>query len=138
MLAMEKDHNGSIYDSKYGCGSLLNRLCEEIADWAKDKGFDPTDWGNFPEKLMLISTELGEALQEFRKIKCIPGIDTPNPTDNFSKEDKERVSNIGFELADAAIRLFSMAAELDFDLERSIAEKMFVNEGRPYKHNRRC
>ena len=43
----------------------LNELARQIKEWRKAKGFR-TDWGNVPEKLMLIVTECSEAMAVYR------------------------------------------------------------------------
>lgn len=65
--------------------------------------------------LMLIVSELGEALEGLRKADYI----------NFHEE-----------LADVAIRLADLCGGLDIDLEAEIIKKMEKNKQRPYKHNK--
>ena len=67
------------------------------------------------QKLMLIVTELGEAVEALRK----------NDKDNFEEE-----------LADTCIRIFDLCGSLGIDLEKAITEKMVRNEKRPYKHGK--
>lgn len=66
-------------------------------------------------RLMLIVSELGEALEALRH----------DDMDNFKEE-----------LADVAIRLGDLCGGLDIDLEAEIEKKMQYNETRPYKHGK--
>jgi NTP pyrophosphatase (non-canonical NTP hydrolase) len=95
----------------------INDACERIAAWAKSKGFD-NNWDNVPQTLMLIVTELAEAMEAYRV----------NPySDNFKEE-----------VADTVIRLFHMSGALHIDLEKEISKKMAVNESRPHLHGKLC
>lgn len=74
----------------------------------------------FPTLMMLVVTELSEAVQEDRKHEY-PDIDLKVET----------------EVADAFIRLFDMCGRWFPTIEDTIIAKMKINEKRPYKHNRR-
>ena len=73
------------------------------------------------EVLMLIVTELAEAMEAFREgngeSEKIPG---------FSKLEEE--------LADAIIRILDFAGGEELDIEGALRAKMVYNEGRPYRH----
>jgi len=89
------------------------KLCHRIA---KKKGF----WDkkrNLGEMLMLVVTEIGEAMESYRV------------------SDKE---NFNEEIADAFIRLFDLCGGLDIDIEKEILKKMEKNKKRPYKHGKIC
>lgn len=116
----------------FKCEGQLNKLGAKIAEWARSKGFDPAGWGNVAEKMILLTTEVGEAFQEYRKIKVLPG------EGEVSEEDMDTMDKFREEIADIAIRLLSTASEMDIDLETEIDRKMKINMGRPYKHGRRC
>ncbi len=120
----------------------LQDLCKDIADWRADKGFR-TDWHNIPEKLMLIVTELSEAMEAYRHLEgrtlnyeayqeaC------PDPGRlSLSKTQIAYLANFREELADTAIRLFDLAGSLGIDLPEEIATKMAKNESRPQKHGK--
>jgi NTP pyrophosphatase (non-canonical NTP hydrolase) len=105
----------------------LVKVCHQIA---VEKGF----WGDtgitkktrntyvaFPtqrndgEMLMLIVSELGEALEALRH----------NDQNHFAEE-----------IADTFIRLFDMCGGKNIDIEKVILEKIEKNKTRPYKHNK--
>ena len=88
-------------------------LCHEIA---KSKGF----WDekrNIGEALMLVVTELAEAMEAHRK---------------------QDVENFKEELADVFIRLFDLCGGLQMDVESEILRKCEKNKQRPYKHGKIC
>lgn len=88
-------------------------LCHEIA---KSKGF----WDekrNIGEALMLVVTELAEAMEAHRK----------QDDENFKEE-----------LADVFIRLFDLCGGLQMDVESEILRKCEKNKQRPYKHGKIC
>ena len=69
-----------------------------------------------PTALMLIVTELSEAMEEYR--------------DNNKEE-------FSVEMADVFIRLCHLCGDLDIDIERVMKTKMLINEARPYHHGRK-
>lgn len=107
-------------------GLSLNALAAAISDWRARKGF-VTDATNIPEKLMLIVTEVSEAMEDHRDGKV------------FTVETGDgKPCGLASELADVMIRVFDLAGALGIDLEHEIAVKMAYNETRPFKHGRNC
>ena len=94
----------------------LKGLIEKSRQIANSKGFK-VDWDSAPTYLMLIVTELSEAMQQWR--------------DDHKEGFKE-------EIADAFIRLFHLVGDLGLkeEMVRSILDKLKYNETRPYKHGR--
>ncbi len=88
-------------------------LCHAIA---KEKGFWDKD-RNIGEALMLIVTELAEAMEGYRH----------QDHDNFREE-----------LADTFIRLFDLCGGLGIDIQAEIMKKCEKNKTRPYKHGKIC
>jgi len=106
----------------------LHRLGAYIVDWRKRKGFD-TGWKNVPEKLMLVVTELSEAMEAYRHWLV----------DQHNEElGPKRVANFREELADAMIRLLDLTHSLGIDIGNEIRAKMEVNEARPERHGKGC
>ena len=102
-----------------GCANgqlTLTEWCQHCHAVAKEKGF----WDNkrnMGEALMLIVTELAEAMEAHRK------------------QDE---ANFKEELADTFIRLFDLCGGLGIDIEKEIREKSEKNKARPYKHGKIC
>ncbi len=94
----------------------LRELIEKSQRIANSKGFK-VDWGSAPTYLMLIVTELSEAMQQWR--------------DDHKEEFKE-------EIADAFIRLFHLVGDLGLkeEIVRNILDKLKYNETRPYRHGK--
>lgn len=120
---------------------------------AKEKGFWESERNN-GELLMLIVSELAEALEALRKehraAKYIVDdlyadlqIDMLDEEYNFNltnwKESFEKGIKSSFEdeLADVAVRLFDLCGGLDIDLAKHIELKMFYNSTRGYKHGKK-
>jgi len=99
-------------------------------DYAKRQGF----WNasqNVGEKLMLIVTELAEAMEAARKGPMTgPGIN------DTAEGYQRRRQNFEEELADATIRIFDFCGYFGVDLEKAIEKKMAHNETRPYMHGK--
>jgi NTP pyrophosphatase (non-canonical NTP hydrolase) len=91
----------------------LTKLCHKIA---REKGFWD-DKRNIGEMLMLIVTELSEAMESYR---------TKNRK-GFNEE-----------IADTFIRLFDLCGGLKLDITKEIEKKMLKNRLRPYKHGKIC
>lgn len=99
----------------------IRTLIDECYRNAKDHGFhnesDPRD----PLILLaLITSEVGEAVEAFRK----PGFSDHIPPHSGAAE----------ELADILIRVFDMAGEHDIDLASALVAKMEFNRGRSFRH----
>ena len=94
----------------------LNKIALGIAKWREEKGFQ-TEWKNMPEKLMLVVTELSEAMEAYRHAD----------RKNFEEE-----------IADTFIRLFDICGSINIDIENEIKKKMEVNKLRPQKHGKEC
>ncbi len=97
-------------------GRSLNELCQLCHSIAREKGFWEKE-RNIGEALMLVVTELAEAMEAHRKQ------DDPN----FKEE-----------LADAFIRLLDLCGGLKIDIEDEIYQKSLKNKNRPYKHGKIC
>lgn len=94
---------------------------------AEDHGFHAVSESPL-EKLALITSEVGEAIEECR----IPGAKLDFPYID------ERGKPIGLwsELADIVIRTLDMAQIVGIDLENAVAQKMDYNEMRPFLHGK--
>jgi len=97
-------------------GRSLNELAQLCHSIAVEKGF----WAekrNIGEALMLIVTELAEAMEAHRH-----------------QDD----ANFKEELADTFIRLLDLCGGLKIDMEEEIYQKSLKNKKRPYKHGKIC
>jgi len=126
----------------------INETAVEAHRIAKEKGFwDKPSW-NLGEKLMLITSELGEALEADRKnhysasdkfndvldeYVCVP-IPQETYVNAFTSNIKDSFED---ELADAVIRLFDLAGKMNVDLEYHIKHKMRYNATRDKLHGKK-
>ena len=97
-------------------GKSLNELSEICHSIAREKGFWDEE-RNIGEALMLIVTELAEAMEAHRL----------QDQENFTEE-----------IADTFIRLLDLCGGLKIDIEEAIAKKSNKNKTRPYKHGKIC
>lgn len=97
-------------------GQSLNELAKLCHSIAVEKGFWDEE-RNIGEALMLIVTELAEAMEAHRK-----------------QDD----ANFKEELADTFIRLLDLCGGLNIDIENEIYQKSMRNKSRPYKHGKIC
>lgn len=119
---------------------VIKNLAEDINENAKQKGF----WENpnIAEKLMLIVSELGEALEADRKNKLcnidIDGVVGWTNDEDFQKHFAENVKDtFEDEIADAFIRILDLSTFLNFDLMKHVIAKHRFNKTRPYKHGKK-
>jgi NTP pyrophosphatase (non-canonical NTP hydrolase) len=77
-----------------------------------------------PEVLMLIVTELAEAMEEYRNGYGV--------AIRYNEDGKPE--GMPIELADAVIRILDFCAYVDVDLEKYILLKHEYNKTRPYRH----
>lgn len=78
-----------------------------------------------PTKLMLIVSEIAEALEEYRDGNTIA---------IYYDEESGKPEGFGIELADAIIRIMDLAEWLGIDLAAAVVEKHEYNLTRSYKH----
>jgi NTP pyrophosphatase (non-canonical NTP hydrolase) len=102
----------------------MNEWANRISIWRENKGFytpsgigDPEKAAQMLTKLMLVVTELSEAGEAARK----------SDMENFTEE-----------LADTIIRLLDITGTCGIDIDKAVADKMLINEGRPYRHGKQC
>lgn len=95
----------------------LNQLSVLFTEWRKLQGFTISRQ-QIPEKLMLIVSELAEALEYYRN----------NDNENFE-----------IEIADVIIRTLDLCGGLKINIDNVIKQKMKYNFTRPYRHgNKLC
>jgi NTP pyrophosphatase (non-canonical NTP hydrolase) len=83
--------------------------------------------GMFSEKMLLIISEISEALEEFRDHHGVKET-------YFKPENPWKPEGIPIELADAVIRILDFAEANGIDLEAAIKLKHEYNLTRPWKH----
>lgn len=119
----------------------IREISKQINDNAHAKGF----WDNgidVPEKLVLVHSELSEALEADREnrycqrdLDGIPVFQGDSERHAFEPAFKNTVKDtFEDEIADAAIRLFDLAYEMGFDLAWHIEQKVRYNATRPKMH----
>ena len=97
-------------------GRSLNELAQLCHRIAVEKGFWEKE-RNIGEALMLIVTELAEAMEAHRV------------------QDE---ANFKEEIADSFIRLLDLCGGPKIDIEEEIYKKALRNKNRPYKHGKVC
>ena len=99
---------------------LINNLCEDVHESNKNWWVDLESGlplkRNVPEMLMLVVSELAEAMEGHRK--------------NLKDDKLPWRSMFEVELADALIRIFDIGAGLGLDLGGAFVEKMIFNAQR--------
>jgi len=121
----------------------LNELRDKAYDYAEKQGFHEKI--NIGEELMLIVSELSEALKADRKDKRagnlgdIPKICFDSISNKLYPEEYETYikGSVEEEIADAIIRLCDIAGIYNIDLDWHVKAKMAYNETRPYKHGKK-
>lgn len=121
----------------------IKEVSKEIYETNANNGFWDKD-RNIGEMLMLIVSELSEALESHRKER--QAINTPvhtlddfDFTDDYDKSKFEEFVKDTFEdeLADVAIRLFDLCEGLGIDLEWHIKQKLNYNKTRERLHGKK-
>lgn len=124
----------------------LNEASTQIFQNNKAKGFWDNE-RNVGELLMLVTSELGEAMEAHRKNKFAKPIQIDNLIEggytwedspisfasHFQDEIKDTFED---EIADSVIRLLDLSAGLGIDLEKHILQKVKFNETRPKLHGK--
>jgi len=133
--------------------SGLNESAKIIHEGNKKRGFYDNREKNIGELLMLVVSELGEALEAHRKgvesnLKSFEsdlkyaGFDIDSEFENseipwFVNRFKSTIKD-GFEdeIADSVIRLLDICGYLEIDIDRHINLKLAYNSTRPHKHGK--
>lgn len=126
----------------------MEQKIKQAYEMAKNNGFWDAE-RNVPEMLMLVVSEVAEALEALRKDqRADPFIAelSYNDLKHLNDQSKELwkksfedsiKSTFEDEIADVAIRLFDLCGGLGIDLEKHIEMKMKYNSMRPYKHGKK-
>lgn len=97
---------------------------------AEDKGFHGVQ-ADVATRLMLMVTELAEAMEEWRSGR--------KPNETWYKDPGDKPEGVPSELADVVIRIGDFCQIYGIDLEKAIIEKMAYNKTRPQLHGgKRC
>jgi NTP pyrophosphatase (non-canonical NTP hydrolase) len=132
----------------------MKNLISQAHEMAKSKGFWEGEERNKSELLMLVVSELAEALEALRKdhyadqdvVESLSHDLELDRTDeefllkaiNWKTSFEQGVkSSFEDEIADVAIRLFDLCGGLGVDLEKHIEMKMKYNSMRGYKHGKK-
>jgi hypothetical protein len=114
-------------------GYRLNQLGAECERISQEHGFSTEvelgDVGKFCEKLLLIVSEVSEALEEFRDGRSLTDV-------YYNAANPDKPEGIPIELADALIRILSFCDANRIDIDAAVSLKMAYNKSRPHKHGR--
>lgn len=125
----------------------ISELVEKSHKTALDKGFYGEDGKkdrNIGEMMMLIVSELGEAIEAHRKGDWAEhGMAKKLYESSVNSDDYARLfcdvvkDSTQDEIADTLIRLADLCAYMDIDIESHILAKMRYNEGREKLHGKK-
>ena len=104
--------------------TTLNDYRDRCHALARSKGwYDGEGERNIGEQLMLVVTEVAEAMEDLR-------------TGSMSLSYDASGKPVGFpiEIADVMIRLFDLAGYLQIDIDDAVDAKIAYNETRPHRH----
>lgn len=115
--------------------AALNELADEISSVSESKGFwdmdDVGDIGLVCTKLVLIASEVSEALATFRNEY------DDSEEDGVTKMTEMQEDDFAEEVADIIIRCLDLTGYYGFDIGNIILNKMEKNRQRPYRHGKR-
>lgn len=114
----------------------LNHSAQVIFQNNKAKGFWDNE-RNVGELLMIVTSELGEAMEAHRKGRFASGHTMLSSYATFEEWFKNHYKDtFEDEIADAIIRLLDLSAGLGIDLEKHINAKVKFNQSRPKLHGK--
>ncbi len=103
----------------------IKRLQKKAHATAVEKGWYEDGDRNIGEILMLMVTELAEAMEDWRNGK---------PLDKMHYEKDGKPCGFPSEMADVVIRIMDTCEHHGINLEKAILEKMAYNKTRAYRH----
>ena len=114
----------------------VRSLIDEAYKTALSKGWYDGSEPNIGERLMLIVSEVAEALEEYRNGLPLTSIYTLLNGEIVPLHVKPGSKPEGFvvELADVMIRIADLAGRHNLPLEQAIQAKLVYNKTRPYRH----
>ena len=112
---------------------MLNELSEEIYQNNKEKGFWDNE-RNVGEMLMLVTSELGEAMEAHRKGRFANIEAYEEFSENFEDAIKDTFED---EIADSVIRLLDMCGGLGIDIDTHVRLKLEYNKTRERLHGKK-
>jgi NTP pyrophosphatase (non-canonical NTP hydrolase) len=118
---------------------MLNTLAKNIYEGNKARGFWDNE-RNIGETLMLVVTELSEALEAHRSGKLCTYSDKMAyaESDDTAQAFKHHIKDtFEDEIADAVIRLLDMCGGLGIDIDFHVTSKLMFNASRPFKHGKK-
>ena len=126
---------------------MLNEIRDAIHNNSVAKGFWNEPNTNITEKIMLVVTELSEAVEAMRKLsrnELYHSISLCNSTiEDFDLNGYDHYDfgkfikdSVGDEFADSIIRILDLCGRLGIDIEGHIKYKMEYNSTRPYLHGK--
>lgn len=114
--------------------SGLNEMARVIYENNKEKGFWDNE-RNPGEALMLVVSELGEAMEALRKGRvALPPLERYIERQTFEQLYKDTFED---ELADAVIRILDWCGGNNIDIEFHVREKVKYNKTRERLHGKR-
>ena len=112
---------------------MLNYLAQEIYQNNKEKGFWDKE-RNVGEMLMLVTSELGEAMEAHRKGRFA----NLEAYEEFSEDFEDAIKDtFEDEIADSVIRLLDMCGGLGIDIDTHIRLKLEYNKTRERLHGKK-
>ena len=120
---------------------FITELSKKAHAIAKEKGFHEAGIQPMGQYLMLITSELGEAMEADRRGKYawVPDLQRLKNAEQFDAvEFKDAIKDtVEDELADALIRILDLAGLLDIDIGAHVMLKMEYNKTRPIRHGKK-
>lgn len=115
-------------------------IMKEIRQSNADHGFEAAGKHLFCEKMLLVVSEIAEALEEFRDGRGLTEVYYRQQDGSCYPAQSNlthiKPEGIPIEIADAVIRIFDWCEANGIDLEAAIRRKVEFNKTRPFKHGK--